>query len=113
MKGSQPSILNDELLESHNSSGDQEVSLSSKIKLMNKNEYTKCRRVEAVIRYRTPNKVKEPELYSIIYSCCICHGEMKINFFGHNQTYASKFYEASIQEIIERNRAMFEPDAVQ
>ena len=25
--------------------------------------------------------------------------------------YASKFYEASIQEIIERNRTMFEPDA--
>ena len=37
--------------------------LPSKMKLMNKNEYMKCRKVQAVIRYHIPNKRKEPELY--------------------------------------------------
>ena len=29
----------------------------------------------------------------------------------NNDTYASKFYEADVQAIVERNRAMFEPHA--
>ena len=53
-KDSQPIILNDELLESHNSTANTGQSLPSKIKLMNKNEYMKCRKVKAVIRYHTP-----------------------------------------------------------
>ena len=111
MKDSQPNILNDELLESHNSSGNQEVSLPSKIKLMNKNEYMKCRRVKAVIRYHTPNKAKEPELYFHHLLMLYLPWRNENELLGPNQTYASKFYEASIQEMIERNRAMFEPDA--
>ena len=64
-KDSQPDILNDDLLESHHSKENTEDSifLPAKIKLMNKNEYMKCRKVQAIIRYHTPNKIKEPELY--------------------------------------------------
>ena len=36
---------------------------SKKIKLINTNEYMKCRNVKAVLRYHTPNKTKEPESY--------------------------------------------------
>ena len=42
-KDSQPIILNDELLESHNSTANTEQSLPLKIKLMNKNEYMKLK----------------------------------------------------------------------
>ena len=57
-KDSQPDVLNDELLESHHSTEDTE--LLPKIKLINKNEYMKCRKVQAVIRYHTSNERKEP-----------------------------------------------------
>ena len=63
-RDSQPDILNDELLESQHSNEDtKETCLPPKIKLMGRNEYMKCRKVNAVIRYHTPNKRKEPELY--------------------------------------------------
>ena len=66
-KDSPPDVLNDDLLESHNSTEDAEQGLPSKIKLMNKNEYMKCRKVKAVLRYHTPNKTKEPELYFFFF----------------------------------------------
>ncbi|XP_028408493.1 uncharacterized protein LOC114531049 [Dendronephthya gigantea] len=62
-KDSQPDVLNDDLLESHHSKEDTEQSLPPKIKLMNRNETMRCRKVQAIIRYHTPNKRKEPELY--------------------------------------------------
>jgi hypothetical protein len=62
-KDSQPDVLNDNLLESHNLTEDREQCLPPKIKLMNKNEYMKSRKVKRVLRYHTPNKTKEPELY--------------------------------------------------
>ncbi len=79
-KDSQPDVLNDELLESHHSNEHSEDRLPAKIKLLNKNEYMKCRKVQAVIRYHTPNKTKEPELYFLICSCYIYHGERKASF---------------------------------
>ena len=55
-RDSQPDILNDELLESQHSNEDtKETCLPPKIKLMGRNEYMKCRKVNAVIRYHTPN----------------------------------------------------------
>ena len=62
-KDSQPDLLNDDLLEFYNLTEDTEKCLPPKIKLMNKNEYMKCRKVKAILRYHTPNKTKEPELY--------------------------------------------------
>ena len=81
-KDSQPDVLNDNLLEAQNLTEDTEKSLPPKIKLMNKNEYMKCRKVKAVLRYHTPNKTKQknPSYISTICLCCIFHGEKKHNF---------------------------------
>ena len=49
-KDSQPDVLNDDLLESHNLTEDTEKCLPPKIKLINKNEYMKCRKVKAILR---------------------------------------------------------------
>ncbi|CAB3998256.1 ATP-dependent DNA helicase PIF1 [Paramuricea clavata] len=48
---SQPDVLNDNLLESHNLTEDREQCLPPKIKLMNKNEYMKSRKVKRVLRF--------------------------------------------------------------
>ena len=99
-KDSQPIILNDELLESHNSTANTGQSLPSKIKLMNKNEYMKCRKVKAVIRYHTPNKVKEPELYFHHLLMLYLPWRNENELIGSDQTYANKFYQPNIQVII-------------
>ena len=60
---SQPDVLTDDLIESQSTISDTTQCLPKKIKLMNSNEYMKCRKVKAVLRYHTPNKIKEPESY--------------------------------------------------
>ncbi len=111
-KDSQPDILNDDLLELHSSTGGtRQQSLPSKIKLMNKNEYMKCRKVRAVIRYHTPNKTKEPELYFHHLLMLYYPWRDEADVLSSDQTYASKFYETDLKAIVEQNRALFEPDA--
>ena len=107
-KDSQPDILNDDLLESHHLA---EQPLPRKIKLMNKNEYMKCRKVKAAMRYHTPNKSKEPELYFHHLLMLYFPWRDEKDLLSSDQTYASKFYEPDIQAIVEQNRAIFEPDA--
>ena len=72
------------------------------------NEIMKCRKVKAVIRYHTPSKRKEPELF--FYHLLIPWREEK-TLLGKRQTYTSKFYEPDVQSIVERNRQTFKPDA--
>ena len=108
-KDSQPDVLNDELLESHHSTEDTE--LPPKIKLMNKSEYMKRRKVQAVIRYHTPNKGKEPELYFHHLLMLYFPWRNETELLSSDQTYTSKFYETDAQPIVEENRALFEPDA--
>ena len=110
-KDSQPDVLNDELLESHHSNEHSEDRLPVKIKLLNKNEYMKCRKVQAVIRYHTPNKTKEPELYFHHLLMLYLPWREESELLSSDQTYTSKFYEPQVQAIVEQNRAMFEPDA--
>ncbi len=59
---SQPDVLTDDIVELQNT--DIEQCLPERIKLENCNEYMKCRKVRAVLRYHTPNKRKEPEHFS-------------------------------------------------
>ena len=111
-RDSQPDILNDELLESQHSNEDtKETCLPPKIKLIGRNEYMKCRKVNAVIRYHTPNKRKEPELYFHHLLMLYLPWRDETELLGSDQTYASKFYDSEAQNIIEQNRAIFEPDA--
>ena len=102
-KVSQPDVLNDDLLEFHNLTEDTEKCLPPKVKLMNKNEYMKCRKVKAILRYHTPNKTKEPELYFL--------WQDETDLLSFDQTYKFKVYEADVQAVVEQNRAIFEPDA--
>ena len=111
-KDSQPDILNDELLESQHSNKDtEETCLPSKIKLMGKIEYMKCRKVKAVIRYHTPNKTKKTELHFYHLLILYLPWREETELLGSDQTYTSKFYDSEVQKIIEQNRAIFEPDA--
>ena len=111
-KDSQPEVLNDELLHSkHSNINTEENCLPPKIKLMNRNEYMKCRKVKAVLRYHTPSKRKEPELYFHHLVMMYLPWREETELFGPDQTYVSKFYESGVQTIIEHNRAIFEPDA--
>ncbi len=71
----------------------------------------KCRKVQAVIGYHTPNKTKEPELYFHHLLMLYLPWREESKLLSSDQTYTSKFNEPQAQTIIEQNRAMFEPDA--
>ena len=84
---------------------------SKQIKLINGNEYMKCRKVKAILRYHTPNKIKEPESYFHHLLMLYCPWRDENNLMASDQTYASKFHEPDVQAIVQHNRAIFEPDA--
>ena len=71
----------------------------------------KCSKVQAVIRYHTPNKRKEPELYFHHLLMLYFPWRNETELLSSDQTYTSNFYEPDVQPIIEENRALFEPDA--
>ncbi len=71
----------------------------------------KCRKVQAVIRYHTPNKTKEPELYFHHLLMLYLPWRAESELLSSDQTYTSKFYEPQVQTMVEQNRAMLEPDA--
>ena len=58
----QPNVLTDNIIE-NNCTISRRTGLPKTITLLNKHEKMKCRKVKAVLRYHTPNKMKEPELY--------------------------------------------------
>ena len=104
-------MLTDDLIESQNTESDTGQCLPKRIKLENCNEYMKCRKVRAVLRYHTPNKQKEPEHYFHHLLILYYPWRDERNLIASDQTYTSKFYETGIQDIIEHNRAIFEPDS--
>ena len=107
---SQPDILSDDLIESQSTISDATQCLPQKIKLINTNEYMKCK-VKAVLRYHTPNKIKEPESYFHHLLMLYYPWRDESNLIASDQTYTSKFYEPDVQAIVEHNRAIFEHDA--
>ena len=64
----QPVVLTDDLLELEIATSETKcINFPQRIKLINKNEYMKCRKVKAVLRYHTSNKKKRNlKLISII-----------------------------------------------
>ena len=62
MNDCQPEVLTDDVIESLTTENVAEC-LPKKIKLLNTNEYMKCRKIKAVVSYHRPNKQKEPEAY--------------------------------------------------
>ena len=69
-----------------------------------------CRRIKAVIRYHTPNKTKEPEKYFHHLLMLYFPWRNEQELIGHNGTYISKFYEQDVQETVQCNKELFEPD---
>ena len=71
----------------------------------------KCRKIRAVVRYHTSNKTKVPENYfhHLLMLYYPWHNEDTL--VGSEQTYASKFNEPEVEAVVEKNRALFEPDA--
>jgi hypothetical protein len=107
----QPEVLTDHLIELHTTENDVTQCLPKNIKLINNNEYMKCRRVKAVIRYHTPNKTKEPEAYYHHLLMLYYPWRNESTLMAEDQTYGTKFHEPSVQAIVQQNRAIFEPDA--
>lgn len=105
----QPEVLTDNDIERQYTHTDSTL-LPNIIQLVNTNEKMKKRKIKAVIRYHSPNKRKEPELYF--------HHLLMLYFpwrnesdLGNEQTFASKFNEPGIETVVQQNRSIFEPDA--
>ena len=107
----QPEVLTDNAIETQHSSTNIHSSLPNRIKLMNSSESMKCRKIKAVIRYHTPYKRKEPELFFHHLLMLYYPWRDEATLCGNEHTYASKFYEPDVQSTVESNRATFEPDA--
>ena len=105
---SQPEVLT--VIQTHHSNS-QDISLPLTIKLMNTKEKMKCRKVKAVIRYHTPNKTKEPERYFHHLLMLYYPWRNESELMAGDQSYTSKFYEPNVQDVVESNRSVFEPDA--
>ena len=110
-KDCQPNALTDDILESKSSSVSSGRNYPRRIKLLNKNEYMKCRKVKAVLRYHTPNKTKEPEAYFHHLLMLYYPWRDENSLLAKDGTYMSKFSEPDIQTVVENNRRIFEPDA--
>ena len=78
---------------------------------MNTKEKMKCRKVKAVIRYHTPNETKEPGRYYHHLLMLYYPWRNESELMVADQSYSSKFYEPNVQDVIESNRFVFEPDA--
>ena len=63
MNEAQPDVLTDTVAESQHTDTDSATKLPNKIRLLNTNEVMRCRKIGAVIRFHTPNKQKEPEIF--------------------------------------------------
>ena len=110
----QPEILTDDAtelnIEFNTTNGNVTRELPSKIKLLNSNEVMRRRKIMAVIRYHTPNKIKEPEKYFHHLLMLYYPWRDEHNLIGKEQTYISKFYEPKVQAVVEQNRVIFERD---
>ena len=106
---SQPEVLSDDFIESQNIEN-HNTGLPDRINLVNSKEIMKCRTIKAVIRYHTPNKRKEPEKYFHHLLMLYFPWRNEQELFGEDQTYISKFYDPDVQEVVQRNKEIFEPD---
>jgi len=74
---------------------------------MNTNEKMKCRKVKVVICYHTPSRTKEPERYFHHLLMLYYPWRKEADLLGTDQSYASKFYEPHVQELVDFNRNAF------
>ena len=106
----QPVVLSDELVESHHIEN-SDLILPPKIKLVNRNEVMKCRKVKAVIRFHTPNRTKEPEKFYHHLLMLYLPWRKETELAGSDQSFAAKYFESSVKTVVDSNRKKFEPNA--
>ena len=109
----QPEVLTDDITEIQHSNSNSSDSfyLPKKISLMNNNKTKKCRKIKAVIRYHRPNKRKQPELFFHHLLMLYYPWRDESNLLGSDHSYVSKFNGVGVQDSVEHNRAVFEPDS--
>ena len=98
----QPHLLPDMLLESNHDSQYPNI-----IKLMNRNEKMKCRKVQRVFRYHVPNKHRFPEKYAQHLQLLFYPLRSEIELLGVNKTYQLQLRDENILSLI-KNRLRFE-----
>ena len=92
----QPEVLTDDTIEIQHSSTNSDLSLPRQIKLINSGEIIKCRKIKAVIRYHTPNKRKEREVFFHHLLMLYYPWRDEGGRCGKEGTYTSKFYEGEM-----------------
>ena len=110
-KDCHPDVLTDDILESQSFSELSGRNYPQRIKLLNKNEYMKCRKVKAVLRYHTPNKMKEPEAYFHHLLMLYYPWRYENSLLANDGTYMTTFLKPDVQTVVENNRGIFEPHA--
>ena len=67
-------------------------------------EIMKCRKIQAVLRFHTPNKTKEPEnfFHHLLMLYFPFRNEV-VDLIGKEKTYASKLCEPKVQAIVDFN----------
>ena len=106
-KDCQPDVLTDDILESQSFSELSGRNYPRRIKLLNKNEYMKCRKVKAVLRYHTPNKTKEPEVYFHHLLMLYYPWRDENSLLANDGTYMTTFLKPDVQTVVENNRGIF------
>ena len=109
-KDVQPNQLPDELVESQHAHN-CESGLPKAIKLINSNEIMKCRKVKAVIRFHRPNPSKEPEKYYHHLLMLYFPWRKESELPALDQSFATKFQDSLVREVVDTNRRVFEPNA--
>ena len=104
-------VLSDDLVELNHVSNCESVLPLLTIKLNNRKETMKRRKIKAVIRFHTPSKAKEPEKFYHHLLMLYFPWRKETDLLGDGQLYSTKFQEPEVFGKVETNRRTFEPNA--
>ena len=103
----QPTVLTDSAIEENHN----ECSLPKSVPLMSSKETMKCRKVRKVLRYYTPNRHKCPEKYAHHLLMLYYPFRNEGTDLATSKSFSLKLNEQSVIDVVNRNRAIFEPDS--
>ena len=100
---SQPEVLDDKLFEAKHSTTYSYQDMS----ILSSGERLNYRKVEIVLRYRVPNKYKDPVGYAhhLLFMFYLFRDELKVK---QPSSYSSKLSETGIIEVINNNKCLVE-----
>ena len=80
------------------------------VKLDNGQEVMKRRKINAVIRFHTPSKPKEPEKFFHHLLILYFPRRTETDLLGYDHLYSRKFQELEVFSKVETNRRTFQPN---